>query len=180
MTETEIPTGIEKRKRLVNRVRRKGEYADPELSIRMMCNECEKEDWCARSDDGEHSWVEKEDDEFPKCEHCGLVKSEEIEKSLDHPESCPESAGCWLWPWRLGSLFGPVTQYSRVTTLERRSRGEDEFASRTHSIKLYCLECSGYNRAEINRCPSWYCWFYPWKTGKLDIELLEKEVKEDD
>lgn len=49
--------------------------------------------------------------------------------------------------------------------IKRRLREPGEVASRAHSIRNKCLECSCYNSAEVRRCPAEDCWLWPWRMG---------------
>jgi len=57
-----------------------------------------------------------------------------------------------------------VQGYTRVTILKRR-RQRGELASPLKSIRNHCLECCGYNHAEVTRCTAPGCWLYPFRAG---------------
>ena len=65
-----------------------------------------------------------------------------------------------------------------MAKLRKRRRRKGEVASRKEAIRNFCFECMGYNIAEIKRCTATECWFYPWRTGVLDKDLIEQEKQE--
>jgi hypothetical protein len=36
------------------------------------------------------------------------------------------------------------------------------------AVRYYCIECCGYNSAEVVLCPSKYCALWPYRIGRLD------------
>lgn len=58
----------------------------------------------------------------------------------------------------------------RVKVLRRR-RAPDEYCTARHAIRNHCLECGGYERAEVEGCTAPACWLYPWRLGKTPPEL---------
>jgi len=62
----------------------------------------------------------------------------------------------------------------RTRGIKKRRRRPGEVASKMQSIRNQCLECMGYNHAEIQRCTSLECWLYPWRFGKTP-EAAERE-----
>ena len=48
-----------------------------------------------------------------------------------------------------------------------------EVATRSVAIRNHCLECCGYNNAEVRRCSGPECWLYPYRMGTLDREVAE-------
>ena len=62
-----------------------------------------------------------------------------------------------------------------MAKLRRRRRRKGEVASRKEAIRNFCLECMGYQVAEIKRCTATECWLYPWRLGMLDSATIKKE-----
>jgi len=49
--------------------------------------------------------------------------------------------------------------------IHRRERQQGEFATAISAIRSHCLECVGYDRAEVERCTDPGCWLYPFRFG---------------
>lgn len=62
-----------------------------------------------------------------------------------------------------------------MAKLKRRRRKKGEVASRKEAVRNFCLECMGYQIAEVRRCTATQCWLYPWRLGALDEETLKQE-----
>lgn len=45
-----------------------------------------------------------------------------------------------------------------------------EILTRKQAIKKFCYECSGENRAEVTRCPSFDCPLWPYRKGTVITE----------
>ena len=44
-------------------------------------------------------------------------------------------------------------------------------------IRAFCIECMGFQAAEVRRCTSPACYLYPWRSGKFSAEAqVEQEV----
>ena len=54
---------------------------------------------------------------------------------------------------------------TRTTAVVKRRRQAGEIATRRVAIRNHCLECVGYNAAEVVRCTSPACWLYPYRLG---------------
>jgi hypothetical protein len=54
----------------------------------------------------------------------------------------------------------------QIKTIVRHARKEDEVATARVSIRNHCVECMGWNVAEVERCTSPDCWLYPHRLGK--------------
>jgi len=52
-----------------------------------------------------------------------------------------------------------------TTRRRRRHRYANEFGTAVTSIRNHCLECCGYEQAEVDRCTAPACWLYPWRFG---------------
>ncbi len=61
----------------------------------------------------------------------------------------------------------------KVTKVRSRRRRAGEVAQRALAIRNHCLECVGYNAAEVRRCTAKKCWLYPWRLGRLDSKSAE-------
>ena len=61
----------------------------------------------------------------------------------------------------------------------RRSRRAGEYAAPRVSIRNHCLECVGYQQAEVLNCQSRECWLWPWRMGygASPAQLLSDEVR---
>lgn len=62
-----------------------------------------------------------------------------------------------------------------MAKMKRRRRQCGEVASRKEAIRNFCLECMGYQQAEIRRCTATECWLYPWRLGALDDKTIDIE-----
>jgi hypothetical protein len=56
------------------------------------------------------------------------------------------------------------TGYVRAKVCKRR-RAPNELAKPMTAIRNACLECMGYNAAEITRCTAPECWLFPYRAG---------------
>lgn len=52
------------------------------------------------------------------------------------------------------------------TGVHRRRRRPGEMPTAATAIRNHCLECVGYDAAEVRRCTAPECWLYPWRFGK--------------
>lgn len=69
----------------------------------------------------------------------------------------------------------------RSITIHRRRREPGEIVSPKASIRNHCLECCGYNRADVDACTAPECWLYPYRMGtgpKPENTLRSTERKE--
>lgn len=57
----------------------------------------------------------------------------------------------------------------------RRRRKPGEVVSRKQAIRNFCLECVGYESAEVIRCTSTECWLHPYRLGAVDKDEIEDE-----
>jgi hypothetical protein len=46
------------------------------------------------------------------------------------------------------------------------------------AIRLFCLECMGYQQAEITRCSAPLCPLFPYKMGSANKSVSEKQRKQ--
>ena len=63
--------------------------------------------------------------------------------------------------------------------IEKRRRREGELPTRKVAIRNHCLECCGFNAAEVRRCSAPECWLYPYRMdspGK-GREIAAEELK---
>ena len=51
------------------------------------------------------------------------------------------------------------------TKVLRRWRRPGQLTSRVNAIRNHCLECVGYNSAEVERCTAPECWLWPYRFG---------------
>lgn len=58
---------------------------------------------------------------------------------------------------------------------KRRREVNGEYVGRREAIRNFCMECMGYQMAEIKKCTAKECWLYPWRLGVLDSESLDAE-----
>lgn len=65
-----------------------------------------------------------------------------------------------------------------MAKMKKRRRQCGEVASRKEAIRNFCMECMGYQQAEIRRCTSTQCWLYPWRLGALDDETIKEEKQQ--
>ena len=65
-----------------------------------------------------------------------------------------------------------------MAKLRKRQRRKGEVATRRESIRNHCMECMGYQMAEIHECTATSCWLYPWRLGSIDRNWLKKEREE--
>jgi hypothetical protein len=64
--------------------------------------------------------------------------------------------------WRAGAARkGQDVKLS--TRVRRRRRQPREFSTAATAIRNHCLECCGYDAAEVERCTCPACWLYPWR-----------------
>lgn len=64
-----------------------------------------------------------------------------------------------------------------MAKLAKHRRKPGQVASRKDAIRNFCMECMGYQMAEIRRCTSTECWLYPWRLGMLDDEVKKEKKK---
>lgn len=64
-----------------------------------------------------------------------------------------------------------------MAKIRKRRRKPGEYDSRKESIRNMCMECMGYQMAEIRKCTATECWLYPWRLGAFDSESIETEKK---
>ncbi len=48
----------------------------------------------------------------------------------------------------------------------KRQRKAGELARARIAIRNHCLECVGYNAAEVRRCTDHACWLWPYRFGE--------------
>ncbi len=65
-----------------------------------------------------------------------------------------------------------------MVKIKKRRRKSGEVAGRKEAIRNMCMECMGYEIAEIKRCTALKCWLYPWRLGALDEETINAEKVE--
>lgn len=65
-----------------------------------------------------------------------------------------------------------------MAKLRKRTRRKGEVASRREAIRNFCMECMGYQMAEIHECTAKGCWLYPWRLGSVDRDWLKREKEE--
>jgi len=58
----------------------------------------------------------------------------------------------------------------KTTKIQRRRRKEGEIATQRTAIRNHCLECLGYNSAEVKRCTVSRCWLYPYRLGSQGVD----------
>jgi len=63
----------------------------------------------------------------------------------------------------------PDERWHRCTTVKRRRRKPGECATPVTAIRNFCLECCGYQSAEVRRCSGPQCWLYPYRMGKSPL-----------
>lgn len=59
----------------------------------------------------------------------------------------------------------------------KRRRKPMEVASRKQAIRNFCLECMGYESAEVIRCTSNACWLFPYRLGSVNKKEITAEQK---
>uniref|UniRef100_A0A6M3L192 Uncharacterized protein n=1 Tax=viral metagenome TaxID=1070528 RepID=A0A6M3L192_9ZZZZ len=42
-------------------------------------------------------------------------------------------------------------------------------------IRAHCIECMGFQPAEVRRCTSPACYLYPWRSGHFSAEAQEEQ-----
>ena len=65
-----------------------------------------------------------------------------------------------------------------MVKLSRRRRKPGEVATRKQAIRNMCLECMGYQIAEVHKCTSEQCWLWPYRLGAKDSTENVEEVKD--
>ena len=70
-----------------------------------------------------------------------------------------------------------------MAKLCKRRRKLGEIVTRKQAIRNFCLECMGYEIAEVHKCTAVECWFHPYRPGATKEEFEKeqqraKEVKE--
>jgi hypothetical protein len=61
-------------------------------------------------------------------------------------------------------MTNPTTPSLLLSTrVRRRRRMLGEFSTAATAIRNQCLECCGYDAAEVERCTSPACHLYPWR-----------------
>ena len=63
-------------------------------------------------------------------------------------------------------------------TVVKRRREPDEFPTATVAIRNFCLECVGYNHAEVTKCTDPGCWLFPRRERKTPPELVSDAKRE--
>ncbi len=58
----------------------------------------------------------------------------------------------------------------KITKIHRRRRREGEIATPRTAIRNMCLECTGYDSAEVRRCGANECWLFPYRLGATGID----------
>ena len=58
-----------------------------------------------------------------------------------------------------------------INTIKRRRREDNEIATPRTAIRNFCLECMGYDGAQVRRCTAPECWLYPLRMGVGQITL---------
>ena len=58
-----------------------------------------------------------------------------------------------------------------INRVVRGPRQPGEVATRKYAIRNFCLECMGYNAAEVRRCTAPECWLYPYRLGRGETPL---------
>lgn len=58
-----------------------------------------------------------------------------------------------------------MTEIEKSTHRVRRRRLPGELATPMTAIRNHCLECCGWQSAEVRRCTAPKCWLYPYRMG---------------
>jgi len=58
-----------------------------------------------------------------------------------------------------------------MAKLKNRRRKEGEICTRRDAIRNHCMECMGYQMAEIRHCTAIACWLYPYRPGATRAEM---------
>lgn len=53
----------------------------------------------------------------------------------------------------------------RSSRVQKRARLPHEISTARTAIRNHCLECCGYESAEVVRCTAPACWLYPYRLG---------------
>jgi hypothetical protein len=67
----------------------------------------------------------------------------------------------------------------KTTTIARRRRHPREVATPRTAMRNFCLECMGWDAAEVKCCTAPACWLWPYRlarTGPVDKSDLERTV----
>jgi hypothetical protein len=54
----------------------------------------------------------------------------------------------------------------RLLRILKRRRRPGEIATARTAIRNHCLECCGYDPAEVRRCTAPQCWLWPYRLGR--------------
>lgn len=57
-----------------------------------------------------------------------------------------------------------------------RRRKPGELPTRKVAIRLHCIECCGYQRAEVRRCDNRKCWLWPYRMGTTEKDAVAAET----
>lgn len=58
-----------------------------------------------------------------------------------------------------------------MAKLKSRRRKIGEICTRRDAIRNHCMECMGYQIAEIKRCTAKECWLFPFRPGATRAEI---------
>jgi len=58
-----------------------------------------------------------------------------------------------------------MARIGRTTRVVKRQRKLGEVATPLKTMRNFCLECIGWDSAELRRCTAPKCWLYPWRFG---------------
>ena len=54
--------------------------------------------------------------------------------------------------------------------IQKRPRKPGEIPTRKQAIRNFCVQCMGYEAAEVRRCTAPGCWLYPYRMGTVTKE----------
>lgn len=63
----------------------------------------------------------------------------------------------------------------KVSEGKYRERKPGELPTRKNAIRLFCLECCGWQYSETAKCSHESCWLYPYRMGSVNKKEVEEE-----
>lgn len=63
-----------------------------------------------------------------------------------------------------------------VSEGRNRRRQPGELPTRKNAIRLHCLECCGWNNAEVRRCTAKKCWLWPYRMSIAEKDAVLSEI----
>ena len=68
----------------------------------------------------------------------------------------------------------------KTTRILRRRRRPGEIATPRTTIRNHCLECMGYDGADVRRCTAPKCWAWPYRNGNTGpLDLADPRISPD-